>query len=162
MRFPGRPLASANRSLPAARGSGSRLCRQASGRTEPAPARSGPRRPVRPGRESRRPGRCRLTSSHACRNGSPASSSSRINSPGSTDGLGKDGRQLAADHHPDQVAASDIVHSPGARPDAVAQRRHAIGDLGQLFQAMRDVDDADSLRLQIGDDAEEPGRLLCR
>ncbi len=35
--------------------------------------------------------------------------------------------------------------------DAVAQGRHAVGDLGQLLQPVRDVDDPDALRLQLAD-----------
>ena len=44
--------------------------------------------------------------------------------------------------------------------DAVAQGRHAVGDAGQLFEAMGDVDDSDTVRLQLGDHAEEPLDLL--
>ena len=44
--------------------------------------------------------------------------------------LGEDGRELAADHHPDQLAAGDLGHPPRPDQDAVAQGRHAVGDLG--------------------------------
>ena len=44
--------------------------------------------------------------------------------------LGKHGRQLAADHHAYQVAARHLVHAPGPDQYAVAQGRHAVGDLG--------------------------------
>ena len=74
--------------------------------------------------------------------------------------LGKDRRQLAADHHADQVAARHLVHAPGPDQHAVAQGRHAIGDLRQLFEAVGNVDDADAVRLQVADDPEEPVDLL--
>ena len=46
--------------------------------------------------------------------------------------------------------------------DAVAQGRHAVGDLRQLLEPVRDVDDAHAVRLQLADDPEEPLDLLCR
>ena len=74
--------------------------------------------------------------------------------------LGEDRRELAADHHPDQLGAGHLGHPPGADERPVAQRGHAVGDLRQLLEAVRDVDDPDPLRLQLADDAEEVLHLL--
>ena len=59
-----------------------------------------------------------------------------------------------------KLAASDFRHRPGADQHAVAQRRDAVGHAGQLFETMRDVDDSDTLGLQLGDHAEEPVDFL--
>ena len=70
--------------------------------------------------------------------------------------LGKDRRQLAADHHADQVTTRYFVHPLGTDQDAVAQGRHAVGDCWELFKAVRNVDNTDSMRLELGDDPEKP------
>ncbi len=74
--------------------------------------------------------------------------------------LGKDAGKLAADHHPDQGRAVDLAHGTRADQRAVAERRHAVGDLRKFLQPVRDVDDADAVLLQIPDDAEEAVDLL--
>ena len=72
--------------------------------------------------------------------------------------LREDRRQLAADHQADQLGAVDLGHRPRADERAVAQDGHAVGDLRQLLEPVRDVDDADALPPQLADDAEQVAR----
>ena len=51
-------------------------------------------------------------------------------------------------------AISPRASSPTTR--AVAQHDDAVGAVLDLVQAMRDEDDADAVRLELGDDVEQP------
>ena len=73
--------------------------------------------------------------------------------------LRKDRRQLASDHQVDQRRALQAGARVRADRAAVAQHGDAIGNRENLFEPVRDVDDADLLGLQPRDDLEEPLHL---
>ena len=63
--------------------------------------------------------------------------------------------QVPADHQADHLVVLDLALGQVADHLAVAQDQHAVGAALHLLQAVRDVDDADAVGLQIGDDAEQ-------
>ena len=65
-------------------------------------------------------------------------------------------RQVAADHHRDQMRRAEFRTVERADVARVAQHRHAIGDLIDLLHAMADVDDRNSAPFQGGDHFEQP------
>ena len=64
-------------------------------------------------------------------------------------------RQRAADHHGDDLFHRRRLGGHGVDIFAVAHDRHAVGDALQLVHLVRDVDDADALRLEPANDREE-------
>jgi hypothetical protein len=68
--------------------------------------------------------------------------------------LGRDVGQGPADHHADDLIDRNIGGAHGGHVATVAHDRDAVGYQAQLFQAMRDVDDAHALLAQVADDAE--------
>ena len=160
-RCPARRPGRGCRSRPARRAAGSRP-RRPGVRPKSTRASSVRPAPTSPARPRISPARtCRLTPcTPDARQPSPRTSSTT--SPCAHRRLREDGRQLAADHHADQFAAGHLAHPPRADERAVAQGRHAVGDLRQLLQPVRDVDDPDAVRLQLADDAEQVLDLLCR
>ncbi len=62
---------------------------------------------------------------------------------------------VAPDHAADDVALRQAAHRSGVDVAAVAQHHHPVGDLLQLVEAVRDVDDADATRLEQRDLAEQ-------
>ena len=129
-----------------ARAAGSRPRRPASGRRGRAPARSGPRRRARPGRRSRRRGR-------SGRRRARPTPGSRAPRTSSTDVAERHGRAWG---RPPTSSRPTIIRISSARSTsaigrvptsvAVAQDGHAVGDLRQLLEPVRDVDDPDALR----------------
>ena len=65
---------------------------------------------------------------------------------------------LAAGHQFDQFGFRDVAGRHRLDLVSVAQHRDAVGDLLDLADAMRHVDDADAGRFQLGDQIEQ----LCR
>ncbi len=63
--------------------------------------------------------------------------------------------QLATDHQGDQLLTVVIGHRLDAHQLAVAQYRNALGNTGQLFEAMRNIDDRHAPGLQAGDLLEQ-------
>lgn len=63
----------------------------------------------------------------------------------------KDGRQLAAHHQVDESGARGVSHFERCHGIAVAQDSDAVRDYRDLFQPVRNVDDANALRLQRRD-----------
>ena len=125
-----------------------------SGRRGRGPARSGRRRPARPGRGSRprarsgsRPGRRPP--------GSRAPRISSTTSPIGTSTFGKTADSSRPTIMRIRSARLTSAHRPRAHARAVAQDGDAVGDLKQLFQPVRDVDDADALRPQLADHPEQ-------
>ena len=122
---------------------------RASGRRSSRPAACVRIRPVRRGRESRRARTDRDDAAHAgararqirdrparCRRSAPRVSETRR-------------RQLAADHHADQLGARHVAAiARVATVCAVAQHRDAVGDRGDLLEPVRDVNDADAFAAQ--------------
>ncbi len=74
--------------------------------------------------------------------------------------LGKLGFEGAADHHLDQTRSGQASHLVGAHMLSVAQDHHAVGHREDLVQTMTDVNDAQALFLQLGDDDEQMLDLL--
>ena len=70
--------------------------------------------------------------------------------------------QLPADHEPHHRLMADFL--PLERPGvaAVTQHCHAVGNLLNFPEPMRDVENADSVPPQVAHDAEEPLRLARR
>ena len=62
---------------------------------------------------------------------------------------------VRADHLADDPGDVDIRHALLAGDAPVAQHGDEVADADQLLQAMRDVDDGDAARLEVGDDTEE-------
>ena len=62
---------------------------------------------------------------------------------------------VAADHAAHDVGLRQRVHRPGVDVAAVAQHHHAVGDLLELVEPMRDVDHGHAARLQQRDLREE-------
>jgi hypothetical protein len=71
-------------------------------------------------------------------------------------------RRRAAHHHPRELLLVEPRGVDGLDQLAVAQHRHAIGDLDDLRQVVRDVDDRHALPPQLADDLEQPARLGIR
>ena len=63
--------------------------------------------------------------------------------------------ERAAHHQFDDALAAQSLHRPGVNAFAIAHHRGAVRQRENLIQAMADVDDADSLRLEIANDGEE-------
>src|SRR5216683_3228057 len=66
---------------------------------------------------------------------------------------------LATGHQFDQFAVGRCGGIEGADVAAVAQHGYAVGERADLAHAMRDVDEADVLPLQPGDQFEQPASL---
>ena len=62
---------------------------------------------------------------------------------------------VRADHLPDDPVHVDVRHRARAGDAAVAQHGDVVADTDQLFEPVRDVDDRDALRLEVGDDAKQ-------
>ncbi len=62
---------------------------------------------------------------------------------------------VAVDHHPHQILFADILQIAAAHRLAVPQDRVPLGDLADLFQKVADVDDADPVLPQRGDDGKQ-------
>ena len=60
-----------------------------------------------------------------------------------------------ARHQPHQLIERAIRRRDGEHPLAIAQHRDAIRDLEDFFQPMRDIEDADALLLDAGDQPEQ-------
>ena len=69
--------------------------------------------------------------------------------------LGKNGRQLAADHQLNQLFPVHVPHRSRVHRDTVPQHGHAVGDEWQFLEAMGDVDHSDAIRSQLADDTKE-------
>src|SRR5215469_7889397 len=69
--------------------------------------------------------------------------------------LRKDRGQVAANHPANQSGLVDIRDGAGLHDAAVAEDGDTIGDAWQLFEPVRDVDDAGAARAQPADRAEE-------
>ena len=72
--------------------------------------------------------------------------------------IGRDGalvRQGAADHHGDDLFDRGLGGGHGTDVFAVAHDGDTVGDALQLVHLVRNVDDADALGLEAGDDGEE-------
>src|SRR5450830_591890 len=63
--------------------------------------------------------------------------------------------ELTPDHHADDGVDRCFFSRHGGDVFAVAHDGDAIGNAAQLVHLVRDVDDADTLRLQIADDAKQ-------
>ena len=63
------------------------------------------------------------------------------------------GLERAPDDHREQVGVRDLRHGGGPAELAVAQDRDAIGDLANLAQPVRDVDDGRARRGELADGA---------
>ena len=59
---------------------------------------------------------------------------------------------VRADHLADDPVRVDVRHRRLAGDAAVAQHGDVVADADQLLQPVRDVDDGDAVRLQVGDD----------
>ena len=66
-----------------------------------------------------------------------------------------------AHHLLHQGLGVDLTDGQGIHALAVAHDGHGVGDLEDLRQVVRDVDDGQTLRLQIADDAEQALNLLA-
>ena len=64
--------------------------------------------------------------------------------------------QLAADHRGDQAIVIELRHGSGHDPVPVAEHGHAVADLVDLLQVVRDVEDRDAARLDPADAVEQP------
>ena len=73
-----------------------------------------------------------------------------------------DARDLATDHVMHDVVGGHVGVRAGEDGVAIAKDRDAVGDLAQLVEAMRDVDDADAAFTQAADNAEDLGSLGVR
>ena len=62
---------------------------------------------------------------------------------------------LAPDHHADDAVDVGVGDLAAADELAVAQHGVAVADLEHLLEAVGDEDDAEALRLEVADDAEE-------
>ena len=69
--------------------------------------------------------------------------------------FGKDSRELAANHHPDERGAIDAGAFAGLDGLPIAEDGDAIGNREDLFETMRDIDDAAAVRLEQPDDREQ-------
>ena len=69
--------------------------------------------------------------------------------------LGKDSRELAASHHPDERGAIDAGALAGFDRLPIAEDGDAIGNREDLLETMRDIDDAAAVRLEQPDDREQ-------
>ena len=67
---------------------------------------------------------------------------------------------LAPDHQRHQQRFREVGDVAGADHAAVAQHRDAIGDIQHLAEAMRDVNDAEAVRLQFADDGKQVHHLV--
>ena len=61
----------------------------------------------------------------------------------------------APDHAVDDLVAGRLGHRAGVDVAPVAHHGDAVGDQRQLFQPVRDVDDADAAVAELADDAEQ-------
>ena len=118
------------------------LARVGRRQAEEDPRQLGPARADQPGQAEDLAGTDAASRRHARptpRQPSPRTSSTT--SPGATAILGK----TADSSRPTIIRISsprdDLGHVPGPDQHAVAQGRHAVGDLRQLLQPVRDVDD---------------------
>jgi hypothetical protein len=75
---------------------------------------------------------------------------------------GKLALQLATDHHLDHLVARDPIDGAFADVGAVTEHGHAIGDGEDLVEPVADVDDADPVSSQLGDDREQALDLMRR
>ncbi len=66
---------------------------------------------------------------------------------------------LATGHQFDQFAVGRCGGIEGANVTAVAQHGDAVGERADLAHAVRDIDEADVLTLQPGDQLEQPACL---
>src|SRR5213594_3480063 len=67
--------------------------------------------------------------------------------------------QVTAHHHPDDPVMSDLVADEGAGITAVAQHDNPVRQVGNLNKPVRDINDADALRLQLSCNPHQPGGL---
>ena len=67
---------------------------------------------------------------------------------------------LGADHGLDQRPGCEVLLRPLGDGDAISQHGHLVGDLEDLRQPVRHVDDADAPLLEPPDDGEEPPGFL--
>ncbi len=129
-------------------------------RTAAGRPRCGRSRAARPGRRPRRGGWSRLNGAiapvrprpAAARNG-VASARSMSSLPASRSRSLQDG-QLLADHLGDQLELGQLGGRVLADQPAVAQHRHAVGDLVDLVQEVGDEQDRDARR-ELADDPEQ-------
>src|SRR5437879_11243075 len=70
--------------------------------------------------------------------------------------------QVAAYHHADHAIMRYLVASKIARVASIAQDDGAIGNLFDFVQAVRDIDDADVMSLEVLYDFEQPARFRER
>jgi hypothetical protein len=63
--------------------------------------------------------------------------------------------QRAADHQADQIVGRHLRHRTRFDGLTVAQHGDAVGDARQLLEPVRDVDERDVLRLELGDEREQ-------
>src|ERR687890_912580 len=63
--------------------------------------------------------------------------------------------EFPAEHVGDELQAGELGEFPGVRHPPVAQDRHAVADLVELFKAVADVDHTNPLLAQLADHAEE-------
>ena len=74
-------------------------------------------------------------------------------------------RNVATDHHAYQIRHAQPLQVARLDQAAIAQHRHAVANLKDLVQTVRNVDDRDTLRLQPLDDRKQPfnfRRSQCR
>ncbi len=74
--------------------------------------------------------------------------------------LGKLFADFTANHVAHKVFGRDLVNRSGHNVPAIAQDSHAIGDLVNLFQPMRNVDYADAALLELQDRLKESLRFM--
>ena len=67
-------------------------------------------------------------------------------------------REFPAHHQANQLFARDSRHAARLDHLAIAQHGHAIGDLREFLEPMRDVDDADSLLPKLPNNSV---KILC-
>ena len=66
---------------------------------------------------------------------------------------------VAADHHAHQAVWIEVTSGRRGDDPPVLHHGHAVGDLEDFVEAMRDVDEGDTIRGQAADDVEEALQL---
>ena len=76
--------------------------------------------------------------------------------------FGEQSRHRAPDHHADHLVDRQPVDGPGRDDLPVLHHGHPVGDAQNLFEPVRNVDDADALGTQPRDDLMQPLGVLRR
>ncbi len=76
--------------------------------------------------------------------------------------LGKQLRELAANHQLDHAVARQLGERLAGDETTVAEDRDVVGNLPQLVELVRDVNDADVLLLELANQPEEDLDFLFR